>query len=148
MRDIGDLVIGDWVIGENRLFNSPFTKSQFANFLPHSGAGFEFVHAGHVTHGNLNQGRTVFGEAFSDGCAQFFRRMGSKALGAEGVGHFDEIRIVQIGGDHPVAVQVFLHALDITEGIVVKQEGDQTDLMLHGGGEFLYVEHKTAITCH
>ena len=42
MKDIGDLVIGDLVIGENRLFNSPFTnrnspillQSQRVQFFP------------------------------------------------------------------------------------------------------------------
>src|SRR5215831_20180391 len=61
------------------------------------------------------------------------------------VGEPHEVRVGQVGADHPVAVFVPLHVADIAEGAVVEQDHDDRDAVAHRGRKLLHVEHEAAV---
>ena len=53
------------------------------------------------------------------------------ALYIAAIAIFHQVRVVQLNSDHVAAVLLFLHALDVAEGVVVEDDGDQRHLVLH-----------------
>ena len=63
--------------------------------------------------------------------------MCGKAGSAKTFRQFNEIRVVQIGADHPAVKPLFLLTLYISKATVVKNDGYQAQLVLHCGGYFM-----------
>ena len=72
-------------------------------------------------------------EGAADGGFQILRRPRAEARDTEGVGELQEVRVVEFGGNDPVAIALLLDALDVAEHAVVEQHHHDRQAMLHGG---------------
>ena len=86
---------------------------------------------------HLDQCRLAGGKRGLERGAQLLRVARAPAGGAEAFGIFDEIRIGEVGRDHPVAEQLLLDAAHIAEGAIGEYHRDQRNAVAHGGGELV-----------
>src|SRR5215472_11880223 len=94
---------------------------------------------------HLDHRRLVSRERLLQRLAQGLRAGRPIAADGKTVGQPHEVRVGQVGADHPVAVVVPLHVADIAEGAVVEQDHDDRDAVAHRGRELLHVEHEAAV---
>ena len=84
----------------------------------------ELPGARHLADRDLDQRRLVAGEAALQRAPQRFRAGSALSADAEALAQPHEVRIGEVGADHPVAMQALLHVADVAVGAVVEHDDD------------------------
>ena len=92
-----------------------------------------------------DEGGGVQCEGFAQGVFELLAVDRLERSDAEGLRELDEVGVVQVRGDEPVAVALLLDALHVAEGAVVEHDDHDGEIVPCRGREFADLIHEAAV---